>query len=190
MGLTSSGDEFCARTNKALSGIPGVHKLVDDILDYGENYNELLDRIKLVFERCQEWGITLSKDKYQFGSEVKFAGYIINEEGTKPDPKLTAAISEFPAPTDLTKLRSFMGLVNRFTDFAPDLKHAMVPLQGLLSKKNAFLWGEDRDTDNERGQKNHHGSKGTNPQTLRSRASNPVAHRCIENWDWIRFGAK
>ena len=38
-----------------------------------------------------------------------------------------------------------MGLVNRFTDFAPDLKHAMVPLQGLLSKKNAFLWGEDHD---------------------------------------------
>ena len=145
MGLTSSGDEFCARTDKALSGIPGVHKLVDDILVYGENYNELLDRIKLVFERCQEWGITLSKDKYQFGSEVKFAGYIINEEGTKPDPKLTAAISEFPAPTDLTNLRSFMGLVNRFTDFAPDLKHAMVPLQGLLSKKNAFLWGEDHD---------------------------------------------
>ena len=37
MGLMSSGDEFCARTNKALSGIPGVHKLVDDILVYGEN---------------------------------------------------------------------------------------------------------------------------------------------------------
>ena len=28
MGLTSSGDEFCARTDKALAG---VHKLVDDI---------------------------------------------------------------------------------------------------------------------------------------------------------------
>ena len=112
MGLTSSGDEFCARTDKALSGIPGVHKLVDDILVYGEDHEELLDRIKQVFKRRQEWGITLSKDKYQYGLEVKFAGYIISGEGTRPDPKLTPAISEFPAPTDLTNLRSFMGLVN------------------------------------------------------------------------------
>ena len=108
MGLTSSGDEFCALTDKALSGIPGVHKLVDDILFYGEDHEELLDRIRQVFKRCQEWGITLSKDKYQYGSEVKFAGFIINGDGTKPDPKLAAAISEFPAPTDLTNLRSFM----------------------------------------------------------------------------------
>ena len=33
MGLTSSGDIFCARTDEALAGIPGVHKLVDDILE-------------------------------------------------------------------------------------------------------------------------------------------------------------
>ena len=31
MGLTARGDKFCARTDKALAGIPGVFKLVDDI---------------------------------------------------------------------------------------------------------------------------------------------------------------
>ena len=35
-----------------------------------------------------------------------------------------------------------MGLINRFTDSAPDLKHAMVPWQGLLKKGNVFVWGE------------------------------------------------
>lgn len=63
MGLVSSGDEFCARTDKALSGIPGVHKLVDDILVYGKDRAELLGRIRQ--ERCKEWGITLSKSKFQ-----------------------------------------------------------------------------------------------------------------------------
>ena len=42
MGLTSSGDEFCARTDKALAGIPGVFKLVDDILMVGDNVKQLL----------------------------------------------------------------------------------------------------------------------------------------------------
>ena len=43
MGLTSSGDEFCARTDKALAGIPGVFKLVDDILMLGDSMEQLLD---------------------------------------------------------------------------------------------------------------------------------------------------
>ena len=52
MGLISSGDEFCARSDRALADIPGLFKLVDDIL---------------VSRQCEEYGITLSKDKYQFG---------------------------------------------------------------------------------------------------------------------------
>jgi hypothetical protein len=42
MGLVSSGDEFCARTDRALAGIDGVFKLVDDILIYGESHAQLL----------------------------------------------------------------------------------------------------------------------------------------------------
>ena len=49
MGLTSSGDEFCARTDKALAGIPGVFKLVDDILMFGDSVEQLLDRVKAIF---------------------------------------------------------------------------------------------------------------------------------------------
>ena len=55
-------------------------------------------------------------------------------------PDKVTAIKDFPEPTNLTNLRSFMGLANQFADFAPDMKHAMIPLKGLLSKKNAFIW--------------------------------------------------
>ena len=36
-----------------------------------------------------------------------------------------------------------MGLANQFSDYSPDMKHAMAPLKGLLSKKNAFVWTDD-----------------------------------------------
>ena len=51
--------------------------------------------------------------KNQIRPEVKFAEYVINGEGTKQDPKFIKAITDFPAPTNLTDLRSLMGLVNR-----------------------------------------------------------------------------
>ena len=64
----------------------------------------------------------------------------MSEKGTRPDPDKVAAISQFPIPEDLTNLRSFLGLANQFSDFSPDLTHAMEPMKGLLSKKNAFVW--------------------------------------------------
>ena len=58
------------------------------------------------------------------------------------NPDLVAAISNFPAPKDITNLRSLIGLVNRFNDQNPDLKHAMAPWQLLLKKSNKFIWVE------------------------------------------------
>ena len=141
MGLISSGDEFCHRTDKALMDLKGIHKLVDDILICGTSYEELNERIRSMFERCREHGITLSAKKYQIGPEVTFAGYVINEEGTKQDPKFMKAIADFPAPTNLTDLRSLMGLVNRFTDSAPDLKQMTLPWRTSLKKAKVFTWG-------------------------------------------------
>ena len=74
---------------------------------------------------------------------MSFGGYIVNGHETKPDPKKIEAIRDFPEPKDLTNLRSFIGLSNQFGDFSPDLKHALEPLKGLLSKKNAWIWNED-----------------------------------------------
>ena len=115
MGLTLSGDEFCQWTDQALSGIPGVSKLVDDILVVGHAVEKLLEGIK-VFQRCEEHDITLSKKKYQVGREVKFAGYVISAQGVRPDPDKIAAIAQIPIPENLTDLRSFLGLANQFLD--------------------------------------------------------------------------
>ena len=118
---------------------------MDNILICAENYGELNDRIRGIFMRCREHGITLSKKKYKIGPEVVFAGYIINGEGTRQDPKFIKAITDFPAPTNLTDLRSLMGLVNRFTDSSPDLKHITAPWRASLKKAKVFAWGSMHD---------------------------------------------
>ena len=84
----------------------------------------------------------MSKDKYQFGPVVKFAGYIVSQEGSKMNLDLVTAISNFPAPKDITSLRSLIRLVNRFYDQNPDLTHAMATWQLLLKKSNKFISDE------------------------------------------------
>ena len=179
MGLASSGDEFCLRTDKALSGIPGVSKLVDDILIVGDTVETLLDRIKKVFQRCEEHDITLSKKKYQIGTEVKFAGYVISAQGVQPDPDKIAAIARFPIPENLTDLRSFLGLANQFSDFSPDLRHAMEPMKGLLKKKNAFVWNESHTKVYGCSESNHH--RPTVLVALRPKTPNNAVDGCKSN---------
>ena len=52
MGLVSSEDIFCQRTDAALAGVPGMQKLVDDILVTGRIKSELLERIEQILKRC------------------------------------------------------------------------------------------------------------------------------------------
>ena len=49
-----------------------------------------------MFKRSQDKHITLSKSKNQIGKEVKFAGFIVSDDGKKPDPEKVAAIRNFP----------------------------------------------------------------------------------------------
>ena len=69
MGLTSSGDEFCSRTDHALVGITGMYKLVDNILIYGNTESQLIERIEEVLKRCEEHKITLSNSTYNWAQK-------------------------------------------------------------------------------------------------------------------------
>ena len=99
-----------------------------------QRIEQLLDWVKAAFKRCEEHEITLSETKYQVGTEVKYAGYLDSDKSTKPDPEKVAAISQFPIPENLTDLRSFLGLANQFSDFSPDLRHAMEPMKAWRRK--------------------------------------------------------
>ena len=139
MGLCSSGDEYCARGDAALSNVRGVKKIVDDILIWGSSFEMVMKRTKQVLERCRKNGITLSRKKANMGSSVKFAGFIVNDQGVSSDPGKLQALREFPVPQTITDLRSFLGLANQL-NLCPDLAHATNPLRSLLKKGVAWNW--------------------------------------------------
>ena len=86
MGLTSSSDIFCACMDKALAVIPGLHKLVDDLIVYRETKRQLMACVYLVMEHYRKHDITLSASKALVGEEVKFASVMVGGNGIKANP--------------------------------------------------------------------------------------------------------
>jgi hypothetical protein len=140
MGLNASSDEWCARSDAALSGLEKTRKIVDDILIWASTWSELQTRVREVLRRCDKHGITLSREKMQMGEEVRFAGHVVGRDGVRPEPEKVAALERFPAPADATGLRSFLGLAVQLGGFVPDLAHLTEPLRPLLKKNAVFLW--------------------------------------------------
>ncbi|ROT64571.1 hypothetical protein C7M84_017477 [Penaeus vannamei] len=90
--------------------------------------------------------ITLNKDKFMVAAtNVSFCGYNISPEGIAADPEKVAAIRDYPTPSNITDLRSFMGLVNQLADFSPEIAATAQPLRPLMSPKRSFTWTPDHD---------------------------------------------
>ena len=140
MGLCASGDEWCRRSDDAVAGLPGVLKLVDDILIHGRTLEELFERIENVLEACNKHNIALSRKKFKIGKEAIFAGFHISKGGIRPTEARIEAIKLFPVPKDLRRLRGFIGLCNHLAKFIPDGAQITDPLRELTEKSKAFVW--------------------------------------------------
>ena len=64
---------------------------MDDTLIWEDSYRELILRVKTVLDRCRQHNNTISRKKLDIGSEITFAGHIINSEGVRLDPENSAA---------------------------------------------------------------------------------------------------
>ena len=99
-GLNASSDEWCRRSDTVIDGLPWAKKIVDDILVWAPSLPELKTRVETIANNCKNLNITLSKKKFKIGKQIQFAGYLVGENGVKPDPDRIRAITDFPQPTN------------------------------------------------------------------------------------------
>ena len=76
--------------------------------------------------------------------QVNYLGHSISVEGLKPSESKVKAISKALAPTNLTQLRSFLGIVNYFGNFLKGLLSVLVSLYALLQKNSRWKWHQDQ----------------------------------------------
>lgn len=70
---------------------------------------------------------------------VEFLGKIIRSEGFHPSPKKVKAILKVVSPTDVSELRSFLGIVNHYGRLIECLADLSSPSNWPLKRTNSGL---------------------------------------------------
>ena len=73
-------------------------------------------------------------------SKIEYVGHVIDESGLHPTQGKVKAIQEAPEPKNLAELRSFLGMINYYSRFLPNLSHQLAPLYKLLKRTICWNW--------------------------------------------------
>ncbi|KAK8771294.1 hypothetical protein V5799_025462 [Amblyomma americanum] len=125
-GISSAPAIFQRRMDALLGDIPGVQVYLDDII-IAEKKDDV-SRLKRVLQRMREYCLRLHKDKCKFRQdEVTFLGHRIDAKGLRPKDDNIKAVIEAPEPTSVSELKAFLGLVNYYGKFLPNLATVLAP---------------------------------------------------------------
>ena len=67
-------------------------------------------------------------------------GHIFSQEGLKPDPEKTRAITDMPVPIDSQSLHRYLGMITYLTKFIPRLSEIATPLRQLIKQDSVWHW--------------------------------------------------
>jgi hypothetical protein len=77
--------------------------------------------------------------------EIAYLGYVISEQGVATCPKKVKAIAEWPQPSCVKELRSFLWIVGYYRKFVRNFGIISRPLTDLLKKNYVFVWTSVQD---------------------------------------------
>lgn len=108
----------------------------------GEDDVELEQRLDIVLVKLKQTGLVLKKEKCKFFvDKIDFLGYKISAGGIKIPEKRILAIKNLPFSTNVAEVKSFLGLVSRYSKFVPRLATIANPLYALTWKGSPWKFG-------------------------------------------------
>ncbi len=145
-GISSAPGIFQREMEHLFQGIPGVVVYLDDILITGEDEVSHLRTLESVLARLSETGLKVKRSKCLFmAPTVTFLGHRIDAEGLHPLSDKMEAIEAAPTPTNVTELKSFLGLLTYYGKFLPNLSTKLTPLYRLLRQDTPWKWAAEQD---------------------------------------------
>ena len=76
---------------------------------------------------------------------VEYLGHHISADGIRPAEGKKRAIEDAPRPQNVGQLRSFLGLLNYYGKFLPNMADILAPLYRLLRKGASWCWEAEQD---------------------------------------------
>ena len=146
-GLSNAPGAFQRRMNKVLRQYLDKFCIVylDDILIYSRTKAEHARHVKQILKALNDADMILNISKCSFFvKQVKFLGHIIDENGSRPDPRNVEKILNWTTPETITDVRGFCNTVNVYRKYISRLAYRMAPLMDLMKgspvKGSSIKW--------------------------------------------------
>ena len=114
-GLKTAPQTYQRLIELALSRLQWTACLIylDDVIVYGQTFEEHLQRLSLVLQRFCQVGLKLKPGKcHFFKNQVTFLGNLLTPDGVLPDPGNVEKITTWPVPTCVTDVQAVFGMGN------------------------------------------------------------------------------
>jgi len=148
-GLTNAPATFQREMNRIFFDLINkcVQIYLDDIIVYSPSIEQHLIDLTNVFKILRKFKLKMNIEKCHFCVfEVEALGHTISNKGLLPLEKKIDAIKKLDNPSNVTELRSFLGMVGYYRNFIENYATLTSPLCKLLRKNSTFEWTNEHTT--------------------------------------------
>nr|GEW87453.1 retrovirus-related Pol polyprotein from transposon 17.6 [Tanacetum cinerariifolium] len=120
-----------------------VKVFMDDFFVFGNSFDNCLNNIDKMLQRCKDAHLVLNWEKCHFMvKEGIVLGHKVFEVGLKVDKVKIDVIFKLPPPTNIKGIRSFIGHGGFYQRFIKDFSKITRPLTKLLEKDTPFEFND------------------------------------------------
>ena len=117
MGIAGSPHIFQAKMTELMATLEFVRAYIDDLLCITKGtLEDHLAKLDLVLSRLQDANLKVNARKLNYcATETEYLGYILSQDGIKPQPKKVQSIHALTPPKNVKDHR-FLGMVQYYQD--------------------------------------------------------------------------
>ena len=115
--------------------------ILDDVIIFSESLAEHVQHVRSILEVLRQHRLYAKVEKCEFHKDqMTFVGYLVSKEGIGMDPAKVSAILDWPIPTSVKEVQSFLGFANFYRKFIDSYSSLASPLTSLTRKAVKFTW--------------------------------------------------
>jgi hypothetical protein len=140
-GLTNAPATFMRLMNDVLRPLLDrcVVVFLDDILVYSKSKEEHVEHLRQVLQLLRENNLYGKASKCEFGAnKVEFLGHYVSKDGIHTAADKIEAVKNWPLPTNVSEVRSFLGFTGYYRRFTKDYARIAQPLSALTQEGTEF----------------------------------------------------